>query len=400
MFREITNKIQGLLDQGKPPIILLLGLRQTGKTTLAKNLVNLPVASHRESSSNGVKDRKYQFFNFDLPSDQQEFLEQNRHSLELFAQRYKGYTIVIDELQKSPEATSIIKHLYDNYNQNFILTGSSELKVRKSAGDTLAGRLNTFNIYPLSIKEILIQTGKMKENNPLPYDNSQTLMKRILVYGSLPNLQNITPDRWESYLKEFTETLLSKDVLEIADIRKSNKIFSLAKLLALQIGQLVNVNELSTLLEVPRGTIYNYIDILEQMSIIKRSLPLSTNERQAISTKFKVYFTDIGIRNYLIGNFNPLNIRLDKGQLLENFVFINFKRTLDYTQKDYKLGFFRSDIGSEIDIVLKTAEGEKLFEVKSKFKAKDSKIKYITLDNAYQNPLEQIHETLKTKDGV
>jgi len=372
VFREIVPRIQYLLSQPKPPVVLLLGLRQTGKTTLAKNL---------------VKDSKHQFFNFDLPSDQQEFLEQNRHSLELFAQRYKDHTIVIDELQKSPAATSLIKHLYDNFDQKFILTGSSELKIRKTTGDTLAGRLNTFYIYPLSLKEILIQSGKIKENDPLPYDDSQTLLKRILVYGSLPNLQNIAPDRWDSYLKEFAETLLSKDVLEIAEIRKSNKIYNLAKLLALQIGQLVNVNELSTLLEVPRATIYNYIDVLEQMSLIKRSQPLSTNERQAISTKFKIYFTDLGIRNYLTQNFNPLNLRLDIGQLLENFVFVNFKRTLDYAQKDYKLGFFRSENGSEIDIVLKTAEGEKLFEVKSKSKTKGRNVKYITLENACQNPL-------------
>lgn len=371
MYRVITEKVTKLLNQNKPPIVLLLGLRQTGKTTLAKSL---------------AQNFKNQLFNFDLPGDRGEFLDQNRHSLELFAKRYKDYIVVIDELQKSSDATGVIKHLYDNFDIKFILTGSSELKIRKNAGDTLAGRLSTFNIYPLSIQEILVQEGKIAENEPLSYDQSQTLLKRILVYGSLPNLQNTAPENWETYLKDFTETLLSKDVLEIADIRKPTKIYTLAKLLAMQIGQLVNVNELATLLELPRTTIYNYLDILEQLSLIKRSHPISTNDRQAIATKFKAYFTDLGVRNYLVNNFNSINSRLDTGQLLENFVFMNFKRSLDYSQQNYQLGFFRSESGFEIDLVLKTKNGEQLFEVKtsSKHFSKDENLTYINMDNAYQ----------------
>ena len=371
MYREITKKIQNILGQKKSPIVLLLGLRQTGKTTLAKNI---------------SKKQKIQLFNFDLQSNQQEFLNPDRHSLELFSQRYKGYIIVIDEFQKLPEASNVIKHLYDNFGIKFILTGSSELKIRKNAGDSLAGRITTFNLYPLSLKEILVQDKIVPESGAAPYDKAQTILKRILVHGSLPSLQNISNDNWENYLTEFTETLLSKDVLEMSGIRKSTKIYTLAKLLAMQIGQLVNVNELATLLELPRTTIYNYLDILEQMSLIKRSHPISTNERRAIASKFKVYFTDLGIRNYLVGNFSSVGSRLDTRQLLENYSFISIKRSLDYAQKNYNLGFFRSESGSEIDIVLKTKEGEKLYEVKTNPKRakKDTGIIYITMETAYE----------------
>lgn len=373
MYRLLTYKIDHILSNNTPPIIMLLGLRQTGKTTLAKNI---------------LKNRKYQSFNFDLYSDRQEFVDQNRHSLELFAQRYKNQIILIDEFQKAPEATNIVKHLFDHYKIKFFLTGSSELKMRKNAGDTLAGRLAVFNIYPLSIKEILIQKNIMGNDDIIPHDPAMVLVNRILVHGSLPNIDNTPPSSWEQFLKDFTETLLSRDVLEVAEVRKPTKIFSLAKLLALQIGQLVNVNELATLIESPRATVYNYLDILEQMSIIKRAHSISTNEREAISTKFKVYFTDLGIRNFLVGNFYPLNSRNDIGQLLENFAFINLKRTYDYSRQNYRLGFFRSANGTEIDFVLKSQSeksGEKLFEVKAKVKRKSrlTNINYIDLENVY-----------------
>src|SRR3989344_830450 len=116
MFRQISKSLSDLLDQNTPPIILVLGMRQVGKSTLALNL---------------VKNSKYVRFNFDLPSDRLEFINQNRHDLSNFSEKYKEHIIVIDEIQKSPDATAIIKHLYDNYKTRFILTGSSEVKIRK-----------------------------------------------------------------------------------------------------------------------------------------------------------------------------------------------------------------------------------------------------------------------------
>src|SRR3989344_4226779 len=112
MYRTIAASIQKSLQQKEPPIVLIVGLRQTGKSTLAQSLIGTtPV----------------QLFNFDLISDQAEFLNQNRHTLKEFARRYARYTIIIDEMQKCPEATNVIKHLYDQYHLHFLLTGSSEL---------------------------------------------------------------------------------------------------------------------------------------------------------------------------------------------------------------------------------------------------------------------------------
>ena len=177
MFRQLSEIITDCIESRKPPIILLLGLRQTGKTTLAKTV---------------CQNKKFQLFNFDLVSDQQEFTESNRHSLENFAQRYKEHIVFIDEVQKLPEATNVIKHLYDQYNTRFILTGSSELKIKQHLSDSLAGRVRQFRLYPLSIKELLAQKGVINSKESPSYDNSQVVLQKYLVYGSLPNLENIS----------------------------------------------------------------------------------------------------------------------------------------------------------------------------------------------------------------
>lgn len=369
MYRILSQKIEDVLFGSKPKIVLLLGLRQTGKTTLAKMICSR---------------NKFQLFDFGLASDREEFLTQNRHSLAVFAKRYQNQVILIDEVQKLPEATSVIKHLHDHYHFRFLLTGSSELKIKEQTGDSLAGRTMTFRLYPLSIEEILVQQKLLKPRQKPIYDEAQSVLQKYLVFGSLPNLENISADGFEIYLKDFVDALLSKDVLEVARIRKSTKIFTLAKLLAMQLGQLVNVNEIATLVELSRPSIYNYLDLLEQLNIIIRAYPLSTTRRRAISEKFKVYFTDLGLRNSLLNNFEKLETRIDRGAILENAVYVGLKRKLDYAGKPHEMGFFRTARGKEIDLVVKSHGAEKLYEVKfsEKFQVKKGNLEYVTYANA------------------
>jgi len=369
MFRQLQAPLKNLFYQEKGPIILILGMRQVGKSTIALSL---------------VEKRKYVRFDFDLVSDRLEFVNQNRHDLALFAEKYKDSIVIIDEIQKSSDATLVIKHLYDNFHTKFILTGSSELKIRKGLGDSLAGRVHEVRLYPMSLKEINIQQGLSWESKDeyKNYDINQQNLLKALSFGTLPNLLNIQRDEYETYLNDYTNTIISKDVLEIAGTRKSTQVFLLAKLLALQIGQLVNFNELSLNVGLSRESVYRYIDIFEQMGLIVRAKPISTNEREAITKATKIYFTDLGVRNSLIGNFNSLNQRLDKGQLLENAVFVGIKRSDDYQNIKASLGFFRSVYGSEIDIVKKVDNLEYLFEVKITDRGKKKNVKIVTLETA------------------
>lgn len=367
MFRQVHTEIKRVLESEWKPIILILGARQTGKTTLARSLAD-PKDSIR--------------FDFDILDDISRFSSMDRESLHLFAKTNHGKYILIDEIQKYPQATATIKYLYDNFKSEelkFILTGSSEIKIRQGLGDTLTGRVYEVRLYPLSLTEIEIQSGISNNSQ-----EEQLSLRKYLIYGSLPASQNLPLSDYPGFLKEYVNNLLSKDVLEFGKIRKSAQIFLLAKLLAGQIGQLVNFNELATNTQLSRETVMRFIDIFEQLGLTYRATPISTNERESISKATKIYFTDLGIRNALINNFDDLNIRLDRGQILENAVFMGLKRQLDYKRDPYQLGFFRSSSGSEIDIVKKVDNVQELFEIKSSTRKskKTNKVVYITPENA------------------
>ena len=309
-----------------------------------------------------------------------EFINQDRHSLAAFAEKYHGNLIIIDEVQKEPRAIGLVKHLYDNFRMPFILTGSSEIKMRKGIGDSLTGRLHEVRLYPLTLKEIAIQ--KQETAN---YDTHQKNLLAYLIYGSLPQLLNLEPAGHENYLKDYINSVISKDVLEIAGTRKTAQVFLLAKLLALQIGQLVNFNELAVNTEFSRVTVYQYIDIFEQMGLVIKARPMSTNERESIAKATKIYITDLGVRNALVDDFRPFNQRPDKGQILENAVLVGIKKHADYGQRNEQIGFFRSVHGSEIDIVQKQGLLENLYEVKTAARPgrkQTGKVKLISLDNA------------------
>lgn len=129
-----------------------------------------------------------------------------------------------------------------------------------------------------------------------------------------------------------------------------------------------------------------FVDIFEQLSLIHRAAPMSTNERESITKATKIYFTDLGVRNTLVNNFDDYNLRSDRGQILENAVFMGIKRQLDYRRDTYQLGFFRSRSQSEIDIVKKVNNVQELYEIKSSA-GKDKRrgnIIYITIDTAHE----------------
>jgi predicted AAA+ superfamily ATPase len=367
MFRQVQEDIKKVLNSEWRPIVLILGARQTGKTTLARSLAE-PHETIR--------------FDFDILDDINRFSNMDRESLHLFAITNREKYILIDEIQKYPPATATIKYLYDNFkteNLKFILTGSSEIKIRQGLGDTLTGRVYEVRLYPLSLTEIMIQSGNISHSQ-----EDQLQLRKYLIYGSLPASQNLSLSDYPSFLKEYVNNLLSKDVLEFGKIRKSAQVFLLAKLLAMQIGQLVNFNELATNTHLSRETVMRFIDIFEQLGLTYRVSPISTNERESIVKASKIYFTDLGIRNALINNFDDINIRLDRGQIIENAIFMGLKRQLDYKRDPYQLGFFRSSTGSEIDIVKKVNDVQELFEIKSSLKKgrNTNNVVYITSENA------------------
>ncbi len=354
--QEISEK---LLKSGK--VIILFGARQVGKTTLAKTI--LDDLSMKVLSLNGDERR-----HSDVLSGQ------DLASLKLLV---KGYDLLfIDEAQRIPNIGINLKILHDNIpSLKILVTGSSSFDLANKVSEPLTGRSLTYKLYPVSVLEL----GDMYSSFEL-----QNSLDQYLVYGMYPELLCIDSiqDK-KKYLQELSSAYLYKDVLEMSSIKHAHKLHDLLRLLAFQIGSEVSIQELATSLQMGKETVASYIDLLEKSFVLFRLSGYHRNLRKEVTKMDKIYFYDLGIRNTIIENHNPLNLRNDQGQLWENFVIAERMKYLDYTGQFANSYFWRTYTGAELDYVEERDGRLQGVEIKvSKGKIKPPKTWVETYDNA------------------
>ncbi|MFA4924670.1 MAG: ATP-binding protein [Ignavibacteriaceae bacterium] len=348
--RILFNRIMSSLHPGK--VVVLLGARRVGKTFLIKEIMN-KVAE------------PYLFLNGEEFSTR-ELLE--RRTVKNY-QNILGdkKLLIIDEAQKIPEIGSILKLMVDEIeNLKIIATGSSAFDLQNTAGEPLTGRKITLKLYPLSEKELYeLEPVVIKK------DSLQTR----LVFGNYPEscLMNSFEDK-SVYLNDLITSYLLKDILTLENIKNSSKIINLLRLVAFQIGGEVSLYELAKQLQLSRNTVEKYLDLLTKVFILFKLEGYSRNLRKEVVKSSKWYFYDNGIRNAIIANLNPLNLRHDVGALWENYIIserIKFQSYNGMTVNNY---FWRTYDQQEIDLV-EEREGN-LFAFEMKWK--ESKIKIPT----------------------
>lgn len=358
MFTRISEKIIAR-ELKKPEIIIINGPRRVGKTFLIKTI------------KNKVTNKNTAYFDFTDPTSSNIWADYSVARIESVLKELnmeKGGILFFDEIQYFDNIGLLFKLFYDHFPKvKIIATGSSSFLFMQNIGDSLAGRKKLFSLYPLSLEElsgINVKNYWKFEERITEKDKLVEQVKKTLLFGSYPeiNLLKIPADKKEK-LRELIDSYLFNDLFKIESIKSPKIVVELTKLLAFQIGSLVNANEIASSLGISRKTVLHYIDLLEKFFIIFRLYPYEKNKRDIIKKKFKVYFYDLGIRNALIGNFSSLDIREDKGFLLENAVVLGLKRRIDYDRKFYELYFWRDYDGREIDIVLKNSK-EWAIEVK------------------------------------
>lgn len=248
--------------------------------------------------------------------------------------------VIIDEAQRVPNIGLTLKLLVDQMpDKQIIATGSSSLDLANHIHEPLTGRLFTFYLLPISWQEFSGHVGTLAA--------TQGLEQRLL-FGSYPDVLN-NPGDEPAMLSSLGAEYLYKDILSFGNIRRPEVLEKLLQALALQLGNEVSFNELANLLKVNKETIMNYLDLLEKSFIVFRLPPFSRNIRKEISTSRKVYFYDNGLRNMLINNFNPLDLRQDKGALWENFLVSERKKRNLYHSYLHNAYFWRTRQGQEID---------------------------------------------------
>ena len=355
--RKIEKNIVENLFKGK--VIIIYGARQVGKTTLVKK-----IADDYKSQSG--------YFNCDLISvqDALSILEANR--IKNFLGDHN--IIILDEAQRIKNIGLILKILIDTYPElQIIATGSSSFDLANEINEPLTGRKIVFNLFPLSVEEIMGDNGFL-------YIDSK--LEKILRYGTYPDVFFSEDKEAASKLEEIASSYLFKDILSFDKIKKSSIIVKLLQLLALQVGSEVSYNELASKLGINRITVEKYIDILEQCFILFRINSFSRNLRNEISKSIKIYFYDLGVRNILIKNLNPLDIRNDAGFLWENFCILERIKRNKYNNIFANYYFWRTYDQKEIDFI-EERDG-KLFAYEFKLNKEHSKAPSIFLET-YKN---------------
>jgi predicted AAA+ superfamily ATPase len=253
--------------------------------------------------------------------------------------------VILDEAQRVQNIGLTLKLVADTYpNLQIIATGSSSFDLSNKIEEPLTGRKLEFYLYPLSLEELARQHSALE---------IQRLLPTRMVYGMYPEIA-LGERSEEKQLKEIAKSYVYKDILQFDALRNADAIDKLIKALALQIGNEVSYNELASLVGINKNTVQKYIRILEQAFIIFRLNPFSKNARKELKKMRKVYFFDTGIRNALINNLNPLELRQDTGVLFENFMISERIKFLHNRGKSQNSYFWRTHQGAEVDYMEET----------------------------------------------
>ncbi|HUD44787.1 MAG TPA: ATP-binding protein [Patescibacteria group bacterium] len=344
-------------------VLILLGARQVGKTTILKRIFS--DAQYLTVDNEPIKNALERYD----PATYKQLLNSN------------GGIVVIDEIQNLKDPGRAAKIFYDQLSEyKLIITGSSAFNIKNKSSESLAGRKIDYHLYPLTLSEYLVQNGLESNLSFQPIENllngvsvkeifkqydHNSLLNNILIYGLYPAMQSHPSDA--TYLTNLIDSVVFKDLVELSLLENKSAALSLLKLLAYQIGSLVNYAELASKLNIGEKTVKRYIELFEQSFIIFKLKPFTSRKRDEIAKMPKIYFYDVGLRNALINNFEPVDNRGDGGQLFENFIISELLKYNYYGNFGYNLNFWRTKSGSEVDLVLNKTNSDVIaVEIKSK----------------------------------
>ncbi|MBI1857076.1 ATP-binding protein [Candidatus Saccharibacteria bacterium] len=338
--RFITDQVRKKLGKGR--VIVLYGPRRIGKTTIARQLLK------------EVKPGDGLYLNCDELPIQQALESRSLQALNRTIGNAKR--IVIDEAQRVSDIGVTLKLLIDsNPDLDIIATGSSSFELSNKVKEPLTGRSYEFVLEPLSLREL----QRHFEYSPL---DIAVAYERLMRFGGYPGIVLANDIEAAEEISLIAERYVYKDTLELVELRQRQLLPRLLTTLSLQIGQEVSYHEIGNLLGVKLETIERYITILESAFIIYRLPALTANKRGQISNrKRKVYFYDLGVRNALIENLNPLDLRDDSAGLWENFCMNERRKTLAERGESSKSYYWRGLYG-EVDLVEQQPSSTRAFE--------------------------------------
>ena len=362
LIRYIESSISSLLD--KKYSGLILGPRQVGKTTLVKgvlkkieNVVEYPLQNPS--------------VRIDMESNPSRLIDEIQ-ALD------KPPVVFIDEGQKVPELLDSVQYLIDNKSASFIITGSSARKLKRSSANLLPGRIKHFHLDPLMWGELgLLKKGSIA---PISIENINKDVKYSfedsLVFGSLPGIAFLPENDREDFLKAYAETYLEEEIRAEALSRKIGAFSRFLELAAAESGTSPNLTKLSNESGVSHPAIKEFFNVLVDTLVAEKVEPYMKKARKRILSSPRYYFFDIGVRNVLARL--PLDHKLinaQKGILFEHAVILEIIRRIRALNKNYKVCFWRTSGGAEVDCVIDMGDAVIPIEIKAADHVGPSEIK-------------------------
>ena len=370
--RDLEKEIRKYLSARE--IIAIVGARQCGKTTLILNLLK------QLENKKSIKAISF---------DDIKTLSLFENDMDSFCQLYvKDYDLLfIDEVQYAKESGKKLKYIYDNFSIKMIISGSSSSELSVQSLKYLVGRIFIFTLYPFSFKEFLLAQNprlvplyeKAKYGAEITVELNHQLQEFIL-FGGYPRVV-LAKNHEEkiTVLKNIVNTYLLREIREVLGLKEDFKLLKLIKSLALQIGNLVNYNELSSLSELSYSDVKSYLNILEKTFICSLMLPFQSNKSTKLVKNPKVYFYDLGFRNIIIDNFSVE--RADLGGMHENFIFS------ELVKNNFIPKYWRTKSKAEVDFILEKGKDVIPIEVKVNLSATN-------ITRSFQSFLEKYHPSM------
>ena len=329
------------------PVVLLAGPRQAGKTTLVRQ----------------VADKGLHYLTLD---DELTLLSATADPVGMIRHLDRA---VIDEIQRAPGLLLAIKKSVDEDRRagRFLLTGSANLMALPRVADSLAGRMETLTLLPLSQSEIEGRTlnwldGLFSGQLPQPGSEARTdnLMHRVLQGGYPEMLLRTTPRRRVAWARQYLDAIMARDVRELSGIEKLDQLPRFLRALAHTAGQVCNYTQLGAQVGLDGKTAARYMSVFEQMYLLKRVDPWAGNRLKRVVKAPKLQFLDSGLLAMLL-NLTEEEIQKNRarfGHVLETFVYAELLKHTTTAQADYHLMYYRDADKVEVDIVIENAAGQ------------------------------------------
>lgn len=333
--RDLEKEIEKYLKSKE--ILAIVGPRRCGKTTIVEAILEKQKAKINKISFDNLNVLRL------FEEDTDAFIEEH----------IKGFDLVfIDEVQYSKDSGKKLKYIYDNHWTKIIISGSSAAELSIQSLKYLVGRIFIFNLYPFSFREFLRAKEKKLENHLGKKSESKIILERLnkhlneyVLYGGYPRVVlSKTKEEKKKVLENIFNTYLLKEIREILDLSGDYKLINLIKALSLQIGNILNYEELSNLTGFSFLDLKKHLNILEKTFILKQVRPYFTNKRTEIVKSPKIYFFDLGFRNVVIDNFGKE--RTDLGSIYENFIFN------ELVIRNIEPKYWNTKASAEVDFIL------------------------------------------------